>query len=76
MLVLVLTASDRKLGGSLGTKVVHHNVIYSYTLQRSLEALKRQFPDSLRVIKLEGMCREACGEYVLASVRCRTLHHW
>ena len=27
MLVLVLTASDRKLGGSLGTKVVHHNVI-------------------------------------------------
>ncbi len=31
--------------------------------QRSLEALRRKFPDSLRVKRLEGMCLEANDDY-------------
>ena len=36
--------------------------------QRSLEALRKRFPDSERVTRLEGMCVEASGEYVLCTI--------
>ncbi len=32
-------------------------------IQRSLQALKQRFPDSLRVKRLEGMCLEAKADY-------------
>lgn len=36
--------------------------------QYSLEALKKQFPSSIRVLKLEGMCLEAEGKFDKAMV--------
>lgn len=62
-----------KLGSELWT--VHEQVCVAAldcgdheTAKYSLEALKKQFPSSIRVLKLEGMCLEAEGKFDKAMV--------
>lgn len=43
------------------------HVVISVSMQHSFEVLRKQFPGSIRVLKLEGMCLEAEGEFDKAN---------